>query len=90
MNLINRKLNDGLPLALYIESVKEGEEPVNFGPNSVLKCYGDGWKLQTVTETQGICCVCSHHVAEFIRYLVVDHFKYIIVNSYIVTRYAVV
>ncbi|KAK9058757.1 hypothetical protein SSX86_023599 [Deinandra increscens subsp. villosa] len=52
LNLINRKLDDGLPLALYIESVKEGEEPVSFGPNSVLVCYGGGWKLQTVTEAE--------------------------------------
>ncbi|KAI3826234.1 hypothetical protein L1987_00279 [Smallanthus sonchifolius] len=53
LNLINRKLDDGLPLALYIESVKEGEEPVSFGPNSVLVCYGHGWKLQTITEAEG-------------------------------------
>ncbi|XP_071691027.1 uncharacterized protein [Rutidosis leptorrhynchoides] len=53
VNLINRKLDNGLPLALYIESVKDGEEAVNFGPNSLLTCYGDGWKLQTVTETEG-------------------------------------
>ncbi|KAI3683744.1 hypothetical protein L1987_84258 [Smallanthus sonchifolius] len=53
LNLINRKLDDGLPLALYIESVKEGEEPVSFGSNSVLVCYGHGWKMQTVTEAEG-------------------------------------
>lgn len=57
LNLINRKLDDGLPMAVYIESVKEGEEPVSFGPNSVLVCYGNGWKLQTVTEAEGICLV---------------------------------
>ncbi|KAK2979875.1 hypothetical protein RJ640_024376 [Escallonia rubra] len=43
-----------VPLALHIEALKEGEEPVSFGPNSVLVDYGDGWKLQTVTETQGL------------------------------------
>ncbi|OVA11557.1 hypothetical protein BVC80_1017g15 [Macleaya cordata] len=48
--LINKKLDIGLPPALYIEAVKEGEEPVNFGPTSVLVDYGHGWKLQTVTE----------------------------------------
>ncbi|KVH99964.1 uncharacterized protein LOC112519609 [Cynara cardunculus var. scolymus] len=53
LNLINRKINDGLPLALYIEAVKEGEEPISFGPNSVLICHGHGWKLQTVTEPEG-------------------------------------
>ncbi|KAI4301020.1 hypothetical protein L6164_034339 [Bauhinia variegata] len=48
--LINRKLNAGSPLALHIEAVKEGEEPIAFGPNSVLVDYGYGWKLQTFTE----------------------------------------
>ncbi|CAL5435583.1 unnamed protein product [Camellia sinensis] len=53
VSLINRKL-DGGPMALHIEAVKEGEEPVSFGPNSVLVEYGDGWKLQTVTGVEGI------------------------------------
>ncbi|XP_076901166.1 uncharacterized protein LOC143555518 isoform X3 [Bidens hawaiensis] len=39
-------------MALYIEAVKEGQEPVSFGPNSLLVSYGHGWKLQTVTEPQ--------------------------------------
>ncbi|KAL6956765.1 hypothetical protein U1Q18_043895 [Sarracenia purpurea var. burkii] len=52
--LINRKLNGG-PLASHIEAVKEGEEPVSFGPNSILVDYGDGWKLQTATEPEGSC-----------------------------------
>nr|XP_043610735.1 uncharacterized protein LOC122582409 isoform X2 [Erigeron canadensis] len=52
LSLINRKIEDGLPLALYIESVKLNEEPVSFGPSSVLEHYGDGWKLQTVTESE--------------------------------------
>ena len=50
VNLINRKLDLGTPLALHIEAVKEDEEPVNFGPDAVLVDYGTGWKLQTVTE----------------------------------------
>ncbi|XP_031271513.1 uncharacterized protein LOC116129909 isoform X1 [Pistacia vera] len=50
VNLINRKLDIGNPLALHIEAVKEGEEPINFGPNAVLVDYGKDWKLQTVTE----------------------------------------
>ena len=54
LNLINRKLDDGSPQALYIEAVKEEEEPINFGPKSVLISYGHGWKLQTVIEAEGI------------------------------------
>ncbi|XP_034694654.1 uncharacterized protein LOC117921020 isoform X2 [Vitis riparia] len=50
--LINKKLDIGLPLALHIEAVKEGEEPVSFGPNAVLVDYGDGWKLETVTDVE--------------------------------------
>nr|XP_029122897.1 uncharacterized protein LOC105053259 isoform X2 [Elaeis guineensis] len=50
LHLINRKLGIGLPAALYIEAVKEGEEPVSFGPNAVLVNYGKDWKLQTVTN----------------------------------------
>ncbi|KAK4415354.1 hypothetical protein Salat_2642800 [Sesamum alatum] len=38
----------------YIEAVKEGEEePVSFGPSSLLVDYGPGWKLQTVIEPHG-------------------------------------
>eukprot|EP00262_Sarcandra_glabra_P017878 TRINITY_DN6254_c0_g1_i7.p1 TRINITY_DN6254_c0_g1~~TRINITY_DN6254_c0_g1_i7.p1 ORF type:complete len:171 (-),score=34.40 TRINITY_DN6254_c0_g1_i7:47-559(-) len=48
--LINRKLGREAPPALHIEAVKEGEEPVSFGPNSVLVDYGEGWKLQTVPK----------------------------------------
>ncbi|KAI8562699.1 hypothetical protein RHMOL_Rhmol03G0054800 [Rhododendron molle] len=44
----------GGPIASHIEAVKEGEEPVSFGPNSVLVNYGDGWKLQTVTGAEGL------------------------------------
>ncbi|GLT87475.1 hypothetical protein SLE2022_055570 [Rubroshorea leprosula] len=51
VSLINNKLGAGEPLASHIEAVKEGEEPVSFGPDAVLVNYGNGWKLQTVTET---------------------------------------
>ncbi|KAL5708704.1 hypothetical protein ACHQM5_019470 [Ranunculus cassubicifolius] len=49
---INQLLEPGLPLASYIEAVKEGEEPITFGPQTVVVDYGDGWKLQTVV-TEG-------------------------------------
>lgn len=49
LNMINQKLGSGAQPALHIEAVKEGEEPVSFGPNSVLVNYGEGWKLQTVS-----------------------------------------
>ncbi|GMI65033.1 hypothetical protein like AT5G37480 [Hibiscus trionum] len=51
LSLMNRKLGIGAPVGLYIESVKEGEEPIIFGPSAVLVDYGDGWNLQTVSET---------------------------------------
>ncbi|KAL5716405.1 hypothetical protein ACHQM5_018103 [Ranunculus cassubicifolius] len=49
LELINEKLST--PLASYIEAVKDGEEPINFGPKSILIDYGNGWKLQTATTT---------------------------------------
>ncbi|KAM7500055.1 hypothetical protein LguiA_024469 [Lonicera macranthoides] len=53
VDVINRKLDGGgIPLASRIEAVKEGEEPISFGPNSVLVDYGQGWKLETVTESK--------------------------------------
>ncbi|XP_027176844.1 uncharacterized protein LOC113775980 isoform X1 [Coffea eugenioides] len=56
VNLINKKLEaeGGLEISLasHIEAVKEGEEPVSFGPNSLLVDYGPGWKLQTVNYIQ--------------------------------------
>ncbi|CAA6658596.1 unnamed protein product [Spirodela intermedia] len=45
-----RTLDNGLPQGLRIEAVKEGEEPVSFGPSAVLAHYGRGWSLQTITE----------------------------------------
>jgi hypothetical protein len=52
LHLMNKKLEKegifGIPLASHIEAVKEGEEPVSFGPNSLLVNYGLGWKLQTI------------------------------------------
>ncbi|KAK9157654.1 hypothetical protein Scep_004228 [Stephania cephalantha] len=50
LQIINRKLDDGVVPGSYIEAVKEGEESVSFGPTSVLADYGDGWKLQTVDQ----------------------------------------
>ncbi|KAI3988500.1 hypothetical protein MKX01_026314 [Papaver californicum] len=50
--LINLKLDSGDSHASYIEAVKEGEEPINFGRNSLLTDYGHGWKLQTVSEQE--------------------------------------
>ncbi|XP_039067052.1 uncharacterized protein LOC120212944 [Hibiscus syriacus] len=49
VSLINRKLGIEAPVALYIESVKEGE-PIVFGPDAVLVNYGNGWILQTVSD----------------------------------------
>lgn len=48
--LINHKLEPRNPHALHIEAVKDGEEPVCFGPNAVLVNYGKGWRLQTVID----------------------------------------
>ncbi|KAL5217979.1 hypothetical protein ABZP36_018663 [Zizania latifolia] len=50
LHAVNRKLAPGAPAALHVEAVKDGEEPVSFGPNAPLADYGDGWKLQTLTE----------------------------------------
>uniref|UniRef100_A0A2P2K4K9 Uncharacterized protein LOC105132457 isoform X12 n=1 Tax=Rhizophora mucronata TaxID=61149 RepID=A0A2P2K4K9_RHIMU len=50
VSLINRKLEYQGLLALHIEAVKDGEEPISFGPDAVLVDYGNGWRLQTVTE----------------------------------------
>ncbi|VFQ64226.1 unnamed protein product [Cuscuta campestris] len=50
--MINSKLDSRLPLppATHIEAVKDGEEPVTFGPNSVLVNYDDGWTLRTASD----------------------------------------
>ncbi|XP_068635889.1 uncharacterized protein [Aristolochia californica] len=50
LHLINRTREVGVPPAFLIEAAKEGEEPINFGPTSVLVDYGEGWWLQTVPE----------------------------------------
>nr|CAB3498212.1 unnamed protein product [Digitaria exilis] len=49
MHAINRKLEPGGPPALHVEAVRDGEEPVSFGPSAALADYGRGWRLQTVT-----------------------------------------
>ncbi|XP_073044210.1 uncharacterized protein [Primulina eburnea] len=62
VNLINKRLHnkndsggiENITLASHIEAVKEGEEePVSFGPNSVLVKYGPDWKLRTVVHSYG-------------------------------------
>ncbi|XP_068651490.1 uncharacterized protein [Aristolochia californica] len=50
LHLINRRRDVGVPPAFLIEAAKEGEEPVSFGPTSVLVDYGEGWRLQTIPE----------------------------------------
>ncbi|KAG9452041.1 hypothetical protein H6P81_004945 [Aristolochia fimbriata] len=47
---INRRREIGVPPVFLIEAAKEGEEPVSFGPTSILVDYGEGWRLQTVPE----------------------------------------
>ncbi|XP_027358594.1 uncharacterized protein LOC113867450 isoform X2 [Abrus precatorius] len=49
--LINRKLKGAVAVASHIEAVKDGEEPIAFGPTSLLSNFGAGWNLQTVTLT---------------------------------------
>ncbi|CAM8888736.1 unnamed protein product [Rhodiola kirilowii] len=54
LQVMNKKLVYGTQPGLLIEAVKEGEEPVTFGPNALLVDYGKGWKLQTVCESEGV------------------------------------
>jgi hypothetical protein len=49
LHAINRKLDPGAPPALHVKAVRDGEEPVSFGPSAALADYGRGWRLQTVT-----------------------------------------
>jgi hypothetical protein len=49
LHAINGKLEPGAPPALHVEAVKDGEEPVCFGPSAPLADYGSGWRLQSVT-----------------------------------------
>ncbi|CAL0317149.1 unnamed protein product [Lupinus luteus] len=51
VRLINRKLKKTMMVVSHIEAVKDGEEPIAFGPNSVLINFGNGWMLQTVTDS---------------------------------------
>ncbi|KAG2307333.1 hypothetical protein Bca4012_083646 [Brassica carinata] len=49
VSVINRKLvGSSKSKALYIEAVKEGEEPISFGDGASLVSYGHGWRLKTV------------------------------------------
>jgi hypothetical protein len=50
LRVINSKLESGDPLALCIAAIKEGEEPIIFGPSAPLANYGDGWKLETLVN----------------------------------------
>lgn len=50
LHRMNQTLDAGLPQGSLIEAVKEGEEPVTFGPSAVLAHYGQGWSLQTIPE----------------------------------------
>ncbi|KAJ7570397.1 hypothetical protein O6H91_01G118200 [Diphasiastrum complanatum] len=47
---IKRKLPELSRDILCIEAVKEGEEPVEFGPDAELVHYGENWKLQILQE----------------------------------------
>ncbi|CAA7394870.1 unnamed protein product [Spirodela intermedia] len=47
---MNQKLELGLPRGLGIEGVKDGEEPVRFGPDAILVGCGQGWSLQTAFD----------------------------------------
>ncbi|CAD6250472.1 unnamed protein product [Miscanthus lutarioriparius] len=49
LHAINRKLEPRAPPALHVEAIRDGEEPVSFGPSAALADYGRGWRLQTVT-----------------------------------------
>ncbi|KAF5749150.1 hypothetical protein HS088_TW04G01113 [Tripterygium wilfordii] len=51
VSLINRTLDIGMSLALNIEAFRNGEEPISFGPDAVLVNFGNGWKLQTVIDS---------------------------------------
>ncbi|KAJ3673279.1 hypothetical protein LUZ60_006653 [Juncus effusus] len=53
LKLINSKLESGAKSSLCIAAVKEGEEPVVFGPTAPLVDYGDGWKLETLIVAHG-------------------------------------
>ncbi|GLJ18031.1 hypothetical protein SUGI_0318170 [Cryptomeria japonica] len=50
LHRINRKLGVNVRAATCIEAVKDGEDPVEFGPDAELVIYGPGWRLQTLHE----------------------------------------
>jgi hypothetical protein len=42
-------LEPGALPVLHVKAVRDGEEPVSFGPSVPLADYGHGWWLQAVT-----------------------------------------
>ncbi|EOA17536.1 hypothetical protein CARUB_v10005887mg [Capsella rubella] len=50
VSVINRKLGLLKSRVVFIEAVKEGEEPISFGDDASLVSYGDGWKLKAMVD----------------------------------------
>ncbi|CAN1261679.1 hypothetical protein LINPERPRIM_LOCUS10950 [Linum perenne] len=44
-------MDGGNPTPFAIEAVKDGEEPVSFGPDAPLVDYGNAWNLKAVTDS---------------------------------------
>ncbi|XP_020875666.1 uncharacterized protein LOC9306609 [Arabidopsis lyrata subsp. lyrata] len=51
VSVINKKLGSLKPRVVFIEAVKDGEEPISFGDDACLVNYGHGWKLKTVVDS---------------------------------------
>ncbi|KAG9157145.1 hypothetical protein Leryth_019095 [Lithospermum erythrorhizon] len=51
---IQTKTRTHLPFSSHIESVKDGEEPIVFGPTATLVDFGHGWKLMSVSDKKEI------------------------------------
>jgi hypothetical protein len=49
LHAINCKFEPRAPPALHVEAVRDGEEPISFGPSAALADYRSCWRLQTVT-----------------------------------------
>jgi hypothetical protein len=75
LHAINRKLDPGAPPALHVEAVRDGEEPVSFGPSAALADYGRGWRLQTVTAQDApqadtvLSCILPVPLEQKVRFL---------------------